>query len=201
MDPKVIIIDGKTYHSMDEMPPDVRQKYEQAMQALGDISGNGNLGAFETVSSETVNIRADKNKNGVPDILESLTASNNVVSSMKIIVDGKEFNGIENLPPDVRAKYEAAMAKLDANQNGIPDFLEGTDTPKARMKVSTKIKLQTSHSSNPSLVGTPTMDNDYAQTTLASAPAAITPDTSKGWMLALLGLALLLVCALGAVGA
>ena len=32
MDPKVIIIDGKTYHSVAQMPPGIRQKYEQAMR-------------------------------------------------------------------------------------------------------------------------------------------------------------------------
>ena len=35
MNPKIIVIDGKTYHSVEEMPPDIRQKYEQAMQRAG----------------------------------------------------------------------------------------------------------------------------------------------------------------------
>ena len=196
MNPKIIVIDGKTYHSVEEMPSDVRQKYEQAMQALGDANDNHIPDAFEGA-----NILADKNNNGVPDILENLTASHAIVNSMKIVVDGKEFNGIENLPPEARAKYEAAMAKLDANQNGIPDFLEGTNASKPMMKVSTKIKLRTSPSSNASPALAPTTNNDYVQTTSASAPSAITPDTSNGWMLALLGLALLFVCALGAIGA
>jgi hypothetical protein len=30
MNPKLIVIDGRTYHSIDEMPSDIRQKYEQA---------------------------------------------------------------------------------------------------------------------------------------------------------------------------
>jgi hypothetical protein len=30
MNPKIIVIDGKTYNSVEEMPADVRQKYEQA---------------------------------------------------------------------------------------------------------------------------------------------------------------------------
>jgi hypothetical protein len=196
MDPKVIVIDGQTYHSLEEMPPDVRQKYEQAMQSLGDANGNRIPDAFENM-----NILADQNKNGVPDILENLTASSAIVNSMKIIVDGKEFNGVENLPPEVRAKYEAAMAKLDANQNGIPDFLEGTNAPKPRIKIATKINVHTSQSSDNSLTSTPSANHDYPQTALGSGPSAITPDTSNGWMLALLGLALLFVCALGAVGA
>src|ERR1044071_1094333 len=122
MNPKIIVIDGKTYHSVEEMPPDVRQQYERAMQSFRDTNSNQIPDAFETVSSETMNILGDKDKNGIPDIVENLVAGQTVVNSMKIIVDGKEFNGIENLPPEVHAKYEAAMGKLDANQNGIPDF-------------------------------------------------------------------------------
>lgn len=43
-----IIFNGKEYSSVDEMPPNVRQAYEQAMSAF-----------------------ADQNKNGVPDVFES----------------------------------------------------------------------------------------------------------------------------------
>jgi hypothetical protein len=42
------VVDGKTYGSLDELPPEARQRYEQAM------------GQF------------DKNRDGVPDVLESL---------------------------------------------------------------------------------------------------------------------------------
>ena len=61
MNPKMIVIDGKTYKSVEEMPPDVRQKYERAMQSLGDANGNRTPDAFETA-----NILADKDKNGIP---------------------------------------------------------------------------------------------------------------------------------------
>jgi hypothetical protein len=178
MNPKIIVIDGKTYGSVEEMPVDVRQKYEQALQTLGDANGNRIPDVFETVSSETVNILADKDKNGVPDILENLVAGQAVVNSMKIIVNGKEFNGIENLPPEARAKYEAAMGKLDANHNGIPDFVEGM----------IKTTNQATGSST----------NFAAETPTSSAPLpvspTITPDTSNGLMLALAGLFIFLLC-------
>jgi hypothetical protein len=177
MNPKMIVIDGKTYKSVEEMPPDIRQKYEQAMQSLGDANGNRIPDAFETA-----NILADKDKNGVPDILENLVAGQAVVNSMKIIVDGKEFNGIENLPPEVRARYEAAMGKLDANQNGIPDFVEGM----------MKAKNQTSSSSTSFAAETP-----RSSTPLPVSPT-IAPDTSNGLMLALAGLFIFLVCVVAA---
>ena len=42
-----ITVNGQTYNSVEEMPPEVRQQYEKAMGML-----------------------ADKNNNGVPDVLE-----------------------------------------------------------------------------------------------------------------------------------
>ena len=89
MNPKIIVIDGKTYNSVEEMPPDVRQKYETAMRSLGDVNQNRIPDAFENM-----NVLGDKNNNGVPDIVENLVAGQAAVSSMKIIVDGKEFNGL-----------------------------------------------------------------------------------------------------------
>lgn len=177
MNPKVIVIDGKTYHSVEEMPPDIRQKYEQAMRSLGDANSNQIPDAFETM-----NIFADKDKDGVPDVLENLAAGHATVSTMKIIVDGKEFDGLENLPPEARARYEEAMGKLDANRNGIPDFVEGmiSSTSQNVISVSSTAK-ETPRRSNP----------------LPVSPT-ITPDTSNGLMLVLAGLFIFLLCAVGA---
>ncbi len=173
MNPKIIVIDGKTYNSVEEMPPDIRQKYEAAMRSLGDANDNRIPDAFENV-----NILADKNKNGVPDVVEDLVAGQAVVNSMKIIVDGKEFNSLEGLPPEARARYEEAMGKLDANRNGIPDFVEGMlKTPNQTTSSSISFSVETPRSSTPVPVS-PT----------------ITPDTSNGLMLALAGLFIFLLC-------
>jgi hypothetical protein len=180
MNPKLIVIDGKTYHSIDEMPTDIRQKYEQAMRSLGDANDNRIPDAFETM-----NIFADKNKNGVPDVLENIAAGSAVANSMKIVVDGKEFNGLENLPPEHRARYEEAMRKLDANHNGIPDFAEGmTNATNQTTNVSTSFGPETPRTSSASLPVSPT----------------ITSDTTNSWGLALAGVLLLLVCGAGAAG-
>ena len=177
MNPKVIVIDGKTYNSVDEMPPDIRQKYEQALQSLGDANDNQIPDAFETM-----NIFADKDKDGVPDVLENIATSYATVNTMKIIVDGKEFNGLEDLPPEARARYEEAMGKLDANRNGIPDFAEGMmgGTNQNVMTVSSTATPAPRRSSP--LPVTPT----------------VTPDTSNGIMLVLAGLFIFLLCVAGA---
>jgi hypothetical protein len=179
MNPKIIVIDGKTYNSVNEMPPDVRQKYDAAMRSLGDANINGIPDAFENM-----NILADQDKDGMPDVVENLVAGQAVVNSMKIIVDGKEFNGIENFPPEARARYEAAMGKLDANKNGIPDFVEGM------------LNTAGSNQSQAVVAGYP-VETPRASTPIPASPT-ITPDTSNGLMLALAGLFVLFLCAIAA---
>ena len=203
MNPKLIVIDGKTYHSVDEMPSDIRQKYEQAMRSLGDANDNRIPDAFETVSFETVNIFADKNKNDVPDVLENIAAGHTVMNSMKIIVDGKEFNGLENLPPEARTRYEEAMGKLDANRNGVPDFAEGMiNTTNQTANISTGFGTEAPRRSTPFDPSTlPSVAGQrLAQDKPLPVSPTITPDTSNGWALALAGVFLLLVCALSATG-
>jgi hypothetical protein len=161
------------------MPADVRERYEQAVRSLGDANNNQIPDAFETL-----NIFADQDQDGVPDVLENLTASHATVSSMKIVIDGKEFDGLENLPPEARARYEEAMGKLDANRNGIPDMVEGMINP----------SNQTGNSSVSVGVNSP------RQSAPLPVNPTITPDTSNGWMLVLAGLLLLGFCVFSAAG-
>jgi hypothetical protein len=115
-----IIVNGKMYTSVDEMPPEIRQAYEQAMSVL-----------------------ADKNQNGVPDILEGVMATDGInvqttpitISSSQFIVDGKTYSSVDELPPEARAKYEQAMAKLGKtaekhSQNDVPDGIEDARPPR-----------------------------------------------------------------------
>ena len=123
MNQKFIVIDGKTYKSVDEMPPDIRAKYEEAMRSL-DKDQNGMPDLLEGA-----NLFEDKNKDGVPDALEGLAklkgSRPQVISSSKILVNGQMYDGLDQLPPEIRAQYEQAMSALDKNRNGIPDFVEG----------------------------------------------------------------------------
>src|SRR5512138_65412 len=190
MNSKFIVIDGKTYRGVEEMPPDIRQKYEQAMRTLEDANGNQIPDAFESM-----NIFADRNKDGVPDILENFSAANTVVNSTKIIVDGKEFNSVENLPPEARAKYEEAMGKLDANRNGIPDFIEGMIKPTNQTaNISTSFGEEAPRSTSPGYASSAGHDK------APPIDSVITPDVSNGWTLALAGVFVLLLGAAGIAG-
>jgi hypothetical protein len=100
---------------------------------------------------------------------------------MKIIVDGKEFEGPADLPPEARAKYEEAMGKLDANRNGIPDFAEGI------IGGANQDVLSISGAAAETQLRAP----------LPPVSPTSAPDTSNGLMLALAGLFLFLLCVAG----
>jgi hypothetical protein len=180
MNRKLIVIDGKTYNSVDEMPEDVRRQYETAMGTLKDQNSNKIPDAFENT-----NMLADNNRNGIPDIIENTPGAPIFANAMRILVDGKEFKSIDDLPPEARAKYEKAMSMLDKNQNGIPDFVEGMMN--AQQPVTS---ISTAFDSTP---------RPAAPTSMPVTPT-ITPDTSNGWPLALLGVVILMICLAGAAG-
>ena len=97
-----IIFNGKTYTSVESMPPDVREAYQQALSQLQDA-----------------------NKNGIPDILERGVQGNLIaIQQSTINFNGKEYKSVGEMPAIVRRVFEMAMSPADANRNGIPDALE-----------------------------------------------------------------------------
>ena len=119
-------------------------------------------------------------------MLENISSNVIISSSTKIIVDGKEFDSFADLPPDVPTRYEQATGKLDANQNGRPDSLEGMiSTPVQTTNVETSFGVETPRRSRPF---------DYAQDKPLPLSQTITPDTANAWRLTLTGLLVLLLC-------
>ena len=163
MNQKFIVIDGKTYKSADEMPEDVRKSYEKAMRNV------------------------DNNQNGTPDAFEGLssfqTATANVINSSKIIVNGQVFDSLDQLPPEIRAKYEQALGAMDANKNGIPDFVEGM--------------LGTTNQTNPVAINVGTTAHSRPSKPIPVG-STIEPESSGGWMLAVTGILLMGLCLVAA---
>jgi hypothetical protein len=99
-----ININGQEYNSVDEMPPDVRKAWEQAMSML-----------------------ADRNGNGVPDILEggntritrssSVPGVTTVVTSSTVTVNGRKYDNWEEVPPDLRSMLSQSGAVPFASVN------------------------------------------------------------------------------------
>lgn len=187
MDPKVIIIDGKTYHSVVEMPPDIRQRYELAVRLLGYADEENASDTFESRD-----VLTDRNRNGIPDMLENIVAANAIVNGMEIVIDWRRLNGIENLPPKARARYDEVMRELDTNRNDIPDFVERMiKLPNQPANISTTYGTETTSRSS---------SFDNASSARTARDSTVTPDTSNGWPLALAGLFILLLCVAGAAG-
>lgn len=187
MRPKLIVIDGKTYNSVNEMPEDVRRLYEQAMSSFKDQDGNR---VPDVLEKDTPNMLEDKNQNGIPDVIENTAGGPIVANAMKILFDGRELNSIDELPPEARARYKQTMGTLDANQNGIPDFIEGIIGGMAQSQQSTPVVSSsfetdtTRHASRQPMPVSPTIE----------------PDRPNGLLLALLGLVLFFGCVAVAAG-
>jgi len=187
MNQKFIVIDGKTYRSVDEMPPEIRAKYEEAMRGLDkDSDGMPDM-------LEKANLFEDKNNNGLPDAFEGLVtfqgSAPRVMSSTKILVNGQAYDGLDQLPPEIRARYEQAMGAMDANRNGIPDFVEGM------FNMPTQTMNTTSNSAPIDMV---TSTSRPASPQPIPAASTIEPESSGGWMLALAGIALIGLCLVAA---
>src|SRR5689334_16571009 len=88
-----IIFNGKTYNSLEEMPPEARQAYEQI-----------------------ANMFVDKNGNGIPDFLEGDMVKNimSAFTSTDFNFNGQTYQNMNDLPPEAREKVQAAFQKLNA---------------------------------------------------------------------------------------
>lgn len=85
-----IVFNGKTYNSVEEMSANERQAYEQI-----------------------ANMLVDKNGNGIPDFLEGDLVKNVMTAfTSSINVNGQNYNGMNELPPEVRARVQGAFEKL-----------------------------------------------------------------------------------------
>ena len=182
MNPIRIVIDGKAYNSVEEMPVDVRKKCEEAMRIAGSMPG----GRLPQEFGLPGNILADNDSDGIPDIVGNAQAVN-LSSGMKILFDGQAYSSADELPPEVRAKYEQAVAALDKNRNGIPDFVEGM------MNVSSKAQPPISiTASSPSM---PPQKSLRLPTT-----STIEPEATGNWMIIIGLIIAMILCATGAAG-
>ena len=93
-----ITVNGTTYESVEQMPPDVRDQLERAMAML-----------------------ADRNQNGVPDVLEGgkldvhstageTTTHITAETKHEYIVDGRRYESLKDLPPAVRAALNSPQS-------------------------------------------------------------------------------------------
>lgn len=184
MNPRFIVIDGKTYNNINEMPPEVRKQYDEAMR-------NMNRDRMNAPASGNVDGMSDNNMNGIPDVLEGMgtmqSSMNMLMNSASIVMDGQTYNSIDQLPPEARAQYEQAMGALDANRNGVPDFLEGF------INLSAQAVNRAPANSDIAAPGH-LQSSSHAQHKPKYASQTIEPESSGNWLMLLAGIVFLGLC-------
>lgn len=130
-----IVFNGQEYNSVDEMPPEARQAYEQAMSVFADKNQNGTPDLFEgraLPGQILASVFADRDGNGTPDLLEG---QGGLASRPQAIVyEGKVYTSLEELPAEARQKYEAGMGKLSAAIGKLGGTAANTDATMAWME-------------------------------------------------------------------
>jgi hypothetical protein len=86
-----IRVNGQDYGSVNDMPPEVRHAYEQAMAMMGGTKHGGFLGKLE---------------NG-------LQAKVTMGSNAKVVFNGQEYASVEQMPPNVRRLYQAVVTAVE----------------------------------------------------------------------------------------
>ena len=89
-----IVFNGKEYDSVDAMPPDVRKEYEVALETLRKSGGEEILSVLQR------------------DV--GVTGAHIKATFREIVVNGKTYDSVDAMPPDVRRTYEQAMARTKA---------------------------------------------------------------------------------------
>ena len=116
-----IVFNGKTYNSLEEMPANERQAFEQLTSML-----------------------VDKNGNGIPDFLEGDIVANVMTAvTSNINYNGQVYNGMDELPPDVREKIQGAFEKLAQMGIATPDSVM------AQQRVFTQVGREPMRSTEP----------------------------------------------------
>ncbi len=85
-----ITFNGKTYNNIEDMPAKERAAFNQMQQIFVDANGNG-----------------------IPDFMEGDMFKNVMAAaSNNVVYEGKVYNNLEDIPPDVREKVQTALNKL-----------------------------------------------------------------------------------------
>ena len=97
-----IVVNGVEYDSPEAMPPDVRQQYERAMAALKQVEPS-----------------REKHVESVPGGVKINVTTRRVQYN----IDGKTYDDPAQLPPEIRAKVESALAasNIDVHDQGRTD--------------------------------------------------------------------------------
>ena len=107
-----IVFNGKEYDNVDAMPPDVRKEYEVVLETLRKSGGEEIL----TVLQRDMGV----------------TGTHIKATHREIVVNGKKYDSVEAMPPDVRRTYEQAVARLAPATAAVKPPVAPAPAPAAR---------------------------------------------------------------------
>ena len=106
------MFNGKQYDSVDAMPPDVRKEYEVALVTLRKSGGEEILSVLQRdMGVSGTHIKA---------------------TFREIVVNGKKYDSVDAMPPDVRRAYEQAMARVAPSGAAVRPPVAPSAAPAAR---------------------------------------------------------------------
>jgi len=88
-----ITINGQHYESPDEMPPDVRRQYEEALRLIGPALAGAK-------GSDTTRVIAGPSDHGT---------KSNIVIRKTIVVNNRTYKNADEMPPEVRRFVENGL--------------------------------------------------------------------------------------------
>ncbi|MBL8062130.1 MAG: hypothetical protein JNK32_03860 [Anaerolineales bacterium] len=113
-----IVFNGKTYNSIEDMPANERQAFEQMSKMF-----------------------VDQNGNGIPDFLEGDMVQKVLAAhstNMHVSVNGKTYHTLEDLPPDLRQSVDGAFQILSSM--GMLSNLPETQSPQVQREAQIESK-------------------------------------------------------------
>lgn len=102
-----IVFNGAEYDSVEAMPPDVRAQYDKVLESLKQTGGDEVLSALQRVSSGTGGL------GGLGGLSGTIKAT-----YREIVVNGKKYGSLGDMPADVRRLYEQALGQAGAGGRG-----------------------------------------------------------------------------------
>jgi len=108
-----VVFNGREYSSVEEMPPDVRGVYEDAMASVAALDKAGGSGG------------------------------SHVRITTRLVVNGKEYSSVHEMPPLIRAAFEKLAHRGETGQSSGPTetpraplAIEGSSSLDAQLRLS-----------------------------------------------------------------
>jgi len=123
-----IVVDGRRYRSVEEMPPDVRKVYEETRKALSSAPHDPNAEVRRIPGGAIIRSR-----------------------DPAVTIDGERVDP-DAMPPELRRAYDEALAKLDRPDPSPGRVAEGTlgEPERGARRHSVRIESRTQLGGRPS---------------------------------------------------